>query len=206
MTISRSILLRIKKNVLDKSCRKIKTHFVYGNFFPKIAPLWDNVEKCGGARGATNDVTLWRMRVACWINKTTRSHAHADAHALGHPHTPTHTPICNTYCFSTATVVSWTRLSVTLYVHCLYCCNSLHLTVSVKSTVTVLLFRLHILQHVKLLDHSRCYFNLQISRPKISHNATRTCEGKSNTAMAKTAFSKKKTLFTSRLDSNLGRN
>ena len=30
-------------------------------------------------------------------------------------------PICNTYCFSTATAVSWTRLIVTLYVHCLSC-------------------------------------------------------------------------------------
>jgi hypothetical protein len=29
--------------------------------------------------------------------------------------------IRNIYCFSTATVVSWTRLIVTLYVHCLSC-------------------------------------------------------------------------------------
>jgi hypothetical protein len=35
-----------------------------------------------------------------------------------HTHTHTHT-ICNTYWFSTATVVSRTRLNVTLYVYCL---------------------------------------------------------------------------------------
>ena len=29
--------------------------------------------------------------------------------------------MCNTYCFSTATIVARTRLSVTLNVHCLYC-------------------------------------------------------------------------------------
>jgi len=28
---------------------------------------------------------------------------------------------CNTYCFSTATMVARTRLIVTLYVHCLCC-------------------------------------------------------------------------------------
>ena len=40
-----------------------------------------------------------------------------------HARTQTHArrPISNTYCFSTATMVSRTRLIVTLYVHCLYC-------------------------------------------------------------------------------------
>jgi Fe-S oxidoreductase len=41
-----------------------------------------------------------------------RLYAHGHAHALGYPHarthaqTCTHRPICNTYCFSTATVVT----------------------------------------------------------------------------------------------------
>jgi hypothetical protein len=38
---------------------------------------------------------IWRMRFACWINKATRTHTH----------THTHRPICNTYCFSTATMI-----------------------------------------------------------------------------------------------------
>ena len=49
---------------------------------------------------------MWRMRIACWITKC-------------YKHTPT---ICNTYCFSSATVVARTRLHVTLYVHCLSLC------------------------------------------------------------------------------------
>jgi hypothetical protein len=59
--------------------------------------------------------TIWRTRVACWINKATRAQAHARAsapipthtqmHALtrppAHTHTHTHKATCNTYCFST---------------------------------------------------------------------------------------------------------
>ena len=42
--------------------------------------------------GATNDVTTWRIRVACWISKATRTYTHAHAHALvTHMHASTHT-------------------------------------------------------------------------------------------------------------------
>jgi len=47
-------------------------------------------------------VTAWCMRIACWISKATYTHAHAIA--LG---------MCNTYCFSTATMVARTPLNVT---------------------------------------------------------------------------------------------
>ena len=92
-------------------------------FFRKWCRLWDNVEKYGGARGATKDVTTWRIRVAGWISKATCTHAHA--HTLGHSrarlrtHTQRNKQTCNTYYFFMATVVTWTRLNVTLYVHCL---------------------------------------------------------------------------------------
>ena len=42
------------------------------------------VERYGGARGATNDVIIWRIEVACWIRKATWTHTHAHARALGH--------------------------------------------------------------------------------------------------------------------------
>jgi hypothetical protein len=42
----------------------------------------------------------------------TRLHAHTPTH----PGNPTHREICNAYCFSTAAMVSRTRLGVTLYV------------------------------------------------------------------------------------------
>jgi Pyruvate/2-oxoacid:ferredoxin oxidoreductase delta subunit len=63
------------------------------------------------------------MGLACWISRTTRTHAHAHAplYPHTHTHTHTHTEICNSYCFSTATMVSRTRLNVTSYVHCLSC-------------------------------------------------------------------------------------
>jgi hypothetical protein len=41
----------------------------------------------------------------------------------------THRPICNTYCFSTTTMVSWTRLNVTLCLHCLSCLYSVPETI-----------------------------------------------------------------------------
>ena len=46
-------------------------------------------------------MTIWRMRIACWITKA-----------------KTHTFIIfNTYCFSTATMVTLTRLNIASYVH-----------------------------------------------------------------------------------------
>jgi hypothetical protein len=49
-------------------------------------------------------MTTWRC-VACWISKATRAR----------------TDMCKAYCFSTTTIVLWTCLNVTLYVHCLPC-------------------------------------------------------------------------------------
>jgi hypothetical protein len=49
-------------------------------------------------------MTIWRMRVACWISKVTSTKAQARAHAPTsplaptHTHTHTHTQICNIYC------------------------------------------------------------------------------------------------------------
>jgi hypothetical protein len=60
------------------------------------------VEKYGGARQVTDDNIIGRMRFACWITKATDT-----------------LRICNTYCFFTATMVTRTRLNITLYVHCL---------------------------------------------------------------------------------------
>jgi hypothetical protein len=41
------------------------------NFFQNPCRLWDNMEKYGTARQATDDNTIWRMRFACWISKAT---------------------------------------------------------------------------------------------------------------------------------------
>jgi hypothetical protein len=122
MTISRWILPRMR-NVSDKSCRDNQnTHFVFSNFFSENLAFYEmskNVVKLERLQ------TIWRMRIACSISKAIHAKAHASArvptpkHAFAYARAHTHT-IC-TYCFSTATAVSWTRLSVTSYVHCLSC-------------------------------------------------------------------------------------
>jgi hypothetical protein len=94
---------KFQKKVLEK----IKTHILYSiTFSRKSCRLWDNVEKYGSAGQAADDNIIRRMRIACWITKAT------DTHTLR---------ICNTYCFSTAKVVTRTRLNVTSYVRCVSC-------------------------------------------------------------------------------------
>jgi hypothetical protein len=93
-----SPLLRMR-NVLDKLVEKVKPPIsCWVNFFfvRKSHRLWDNVGKCSGDSGATNDVTIWRIRVACWISRLyghmpkhtpTRSDIHMHARTRKHAHT-----------------------------------------------------------------------------------------------------------------------
>ena len=91
MRVSRYILLRMR-NFLDKFVKKIETRVLSSvTFFFKSCRLWDNVEKCGGALGAINDVTIRRIRATCWISKAAWTHAQAHANAPGHTHARTHT-------------------------------------------------------------------------------------------------------------------
>jgi hypothetical protein len=139
MTISRRIHLRVR-NVLDKSCRENQnTHFLFCNFFPKIASLLDNVEKCGGAREATNDNTA---HARCILDKERHARAHMHTptrpdtspphtsarmrkHAQTSPRARAHREMCNTSFFSMTTMVSCKRPNVLLYAHCLSCLKSL---------------------------------------------------------------------------------
>ena len=58
-----------------KAVEKINTHILFSIFFfSKIMPVKDNVEKCGGARHATDDNIIQHMRFACWITKATDTH------------------------------------------------------------------------------------------------------------------------------------
>jgi hypothetical protein len=92
MIISHWILLGMR-NVSDKSCRENEnTHFDLIAFFPKIMPF---VRHCGKMPDRPQ-MTIWCMRIARWITKATNTHNIE-------------------YCFSTATMVAWTRLNVTLY-------------------------------------------------------------------------------------------
>ena len=94
---------------------------------------------------ATNDITTWRIRVACWIRKATRTRMHTftrsgtSINARARAHTHTHTQICNMYCFSTAKMTR-ERTSVLRYTYiaCLVlliraCCFVLTLVFSENS-------------------------------------------------------------------------
>jgi hypothetical protein len=99
LTISRSVILRMR-NVSDKCCTENKhTHFRSTNYFRKSCHLADNVEKYGWAGQPTAD---------------NMAHAHFTLGTLGYKNTLS---VCNTYCCSTATKVARTRLNVTLHLH-----------------------------------------------------------------------------------------
>jgi hypothetical protein len=142
LIISLWILLRIRIISNEICGENQNTHFGCNNiFFPKLVFLSDNVEKyCTvtiGHRWWHN--TAHNVEKYCtvtighrWWHNTahnaekyctvTIGHRwHNTAHTLcmsdnqGYKHTRR---ICNAYCFSTATVVTRTRLNVTFYVHC----------------------------------------------------------------------------------------
>jgi hypothetical protein len=78
-----------------KVVEEIKTHLVFNDFFLNHAIyeiIWKNFAEQGRSQ-----MTIWRMRIACWMTKTTNI-----------------VRICNTYGFSTATMVTPTRPIVTL--------------------------------------------------------------------------------------------
>jgi hypothetical protein len=56
---------------------KLKTHILCSItfFFRKSWRLWDNVQKYGRARQATNGNIIQHMRVACCITKATDTHS-----------------------------------------------------------------------------------------------------------------------------------
>jgi len=62
--------------------------------------VWKNIEEPDRPQ-----MTIWRMRIACWIPKATNAHVN----------------ICNTYSFSTESMDARKSLSVTWYVLCLSC-------------------------------------------------------------------------------------
>ena len=102
LLLSPSFLLKLKK--FQTSCRENRnTHFIFNDFFENRA-FYEIILKNSVDPGRTQ-MTIWRMSITCLIPK-------AKQHTLR---------ICNTYYFSTANMVTRTRLNVTLYVHCLSC-------------------------------------------------------------------------------------
>jgi len=88
------------KNVSDEPGRENKkTHSKFNNFFFSNRDVYEVLLKNIVEPGRPQ-MKIWRMHIPCY------------KHTLR---------ICNTYRFSTATIVARTRLSVILYVYCLSC-------------------------------------------------------------------------------------
>jgi hypothetical protein len=73
--ISRSVLLKMR-NVSDKSCRENRnTHFMFNNFLSEnravFEIMWKNIVEPDSLL-----MTVWRMRIACWITKATDTRSH----------------------------------------------------------------------------------------------------------------------------------
>jgi hypothetical protein len=61
-----------------------------------------------------------------------------------HTHALTHTALCNIYCFSMVTMISWTRLDVTSYVHDLSCYTRYRrIWVTLRLTKKIFLYNCH---------------------------------------------------------------
>ena len=91
-------------NVPDKILEKITTHILCSiTIFFKSYRLWDNKEKyCKAGQATDENMAHAHFMLNIWSAKRTLR-------------------ICDTYCFSTATMVEQTFLSVKLYKHCLFC-------------------------------------------------------------------------------------
>jgi len=75
-----------------KVAEKIKTHILSSVTFSfRKSSRYEIICK-NGVEPDRPQMTMWRMRIARWITKVTHTHTHT-------------LRICNTYCFSTATVV-----------------------------------------------------------------------------------------------------
>ena len=99
---SRSVPFRMR-DFSDRRCKENQNaHLIFNNhfFFRKSCRVWDNVEKI-----------LWG-----WTDHGRQNGANALHDGYLRLQTLT---ICDTYCFSIATVVARTSLSVTYYVRCL---------------------------------------------------------------------------------------
>jgi hypothetical protein len=88
-----------------KIVEKIKTHILCSTtfFFENRAVyemMWYNI-----LQPERSQMTIWRMRIACWITKATNTNSER----------------VNTYCFSTATMVKRTSLNITSCLYCLSC-------------------------------------------------------------------------------------
>ena len=117
--------LLLKWEMFRKSCREYEnTHLYPITFFPKIVRLWYNVKKYSSARGYKCQHNT--AHPLCVLDNSSCRHAFKT---------------CNTYCFSSTTVVTRTLHSVTsgprvglLLLLAIHDCSTLHASASHSRT------------------------------------------------------------------------
>jgi hypothetical protein len=93
------------RDVSDKRHRENhNTHFIFNNFFSWKLWRYEIMSK-NVMESERPQMTMWCMRVACWISTVTCAYMHAHVHEPGHPHSCTHRQICNSFCFSMETII-----------------------------------------------------------------------------------------------------
>ena len=70
LIISCSFLLRMT-NVSDRRTENQNTHFVFSHFFPENRVLY----QITFVQTDKPQITIWSMRIACWIPKATNTHS-----------------------------------------------------------------------------------------------------------------------------------
>ena len=96
--------------VFQKKCKENRnTYFVFDNFFFENRTVYEIMWKNSVEQGKPQ-MTVWHMRIVCWIPKATKKNTHT--HGLYNT---------RTHFFSTTTTFARTRLIVTLYLNCLSC-------------------------------------------------------------------------------------
>ena len=92
--------LRQKLYRKSKHTFRVQSLFIFFENRAVYETMWKNTVEPNRPH-----VTIGRMRIAYWVSKSANTHTHTHTHTLR---------ICNTYSFSTATMVIKTLLSVTL--------------------------------------------------------------------------------------------
>jgi len=63
------------RNVADENSKEINTHFMfYVTFLSENCAVYEIMRKNGVESGRTQ-ITIWRMRCACWITKARETHS-----------------------------------------------------------------------------------------------------------------------------------
>jgi hypothetical protein len=101
------------KNISVRSCRENQNTFFFQNPSSENRAVYENVEKYGRARQASDDTIIRRMRFACWINKATNTHLEYVILIVLHGNNGyAKAPECYIYMYNASLVLFYMKLNV----------------------------------------------------------------------------------------------